>query len=182
MMNTEVSQCPICGHDDIQKKVGIETFQYKGNNFDYPHYITYECQSCGEEIVDKKTLKESGRAIRDFYRQVDGLLTSQEIRRIRETKLCLTQDKASELLGGGAKSFARYENSEVIQSKAMDKLLRVLDNDPSILKVLTGNVEAQKETIVIPLMMKYKFKQPPAMRTKKEEEHYYDIEKVACCG
>lgn len=182
MMNTEASQCPICGHDDMRKKVGTETFQYKGKNFDYPNYITYECQSCGEAIVDKKTLKESGRAIRDFYRQVDGLLTSQEIRRIRETKLWLTQDKASELLGGGAKSFARYENSEVIQSKAMDKLLRILDNDPSILTVLTRNVEAQKETIVIPLMMKYNFKQPPAMRTKKEEEHYYDIEKVACCG
>ena len=182
MMNTEVNRCPICGHDDMKKKVNIETFQYKGNKFDYPNYITYECQSCEEEIVDKKTLKESGRAIRDFYRLVDGLLTAQEIRRIRETKLCLTQDKASELLGGGAKSFARYENSEVIQSKAMDKLLRVLDNDPSILKVLTGDVEAQKETIVIPLMMKYKFKNPLAMRTKKEKEHYYDIEKVACCG
>lgn len=181
MMNTEVSQCPICGHADVRKKVGIETFEYKGKKFDCPNYITYECQSCGEEIVDKKTLKESGRTIRDFYRQVDGLLTSQEIRRIRETKLCLTQDHASELLGGGAKSFARYENSEVIQSKAMDKLLRILDTDPSILTVLTDNVEKQKESIVMPLMMKYRFKQPSAMRTKQEEEYYY-TDKAACCG
>jgi len=161
IMNTVASKCPICRDGNLQKKVDTETFEYKGNNFDYPNYITYECQSCGEEIVDKKTLKESGRAIRDFYRQVDGLLTSQEIRRIRETKLCLTQDKASELLGGGVKSFARYENSEVIQSKAMDKLLRILDSDPSILTVLTDNVEKQKETVVIPLMMKYRFKHPP---------------------
>lgn len=181
-MNTVPSKCPICRDGNLEKKVDTETFEYKGNKFDYPNYITYECQSCEEAIVDKKTLKESGRAIRDFYRRVDGLLTSQEIRRIRETKLCLTQDKASELLGGGAKSFARYENSEVIQSKAMDKLLRILDNDPSILTGLTRNIEQQKETVVIPLMMKYRFKQPPSMRTKQEEEEYYYPEKAACCG
>jgi hypothetical protein len=63
----------------------------------------------------------------------------------------------------------------------MDKLLRILDNDPSILTVLTSNVEKQKETVIIPLMMKYRFKQPPAMRTKQEEEYYYP-DKAACCG
>jgi HTH-type transcriptional regulator/antitoxin MqsA len=175
------SDCPFCGCIGLKKKIVTETFEYKGKSFDYPNYIIYECPACKEEFVDKQSMKDSGRAIRDFYRQVDGLLISTDIRRIRETKLCLTQDKASELLGGGAKSFARYENSEVIQSKAMDKLLRILDNDPSILTVLTDNVEKQKESIVIPLMMKYRFKQPPAMRTKQEEEDYYTDE-AACCG
>ena len=31
-MNAETSKCPICGCDGLQKKVGTETFEYKGKN------------------------------------------------------------------------------------------------------------------------------------------------------
>ena len=146
-MFTGESPCPICGQVGLQKKVITETFEYKGKKFDYPNYIVYECKSCGESIVDRKTLKESGRSIRDFYRRVDGLLVAEEIYRIRKFKLCLTQDRASELLGGGAKSFARYENSEVIQSVALDNLLRVLDEFPHAIKVIEDKNKPRHEIV-----------------------------------
>lgn len=158
MMNKNSYQCPLCGENDLVKKVITETFEYKGKEFEYPNYIVYECPKCKEAIVDKKTLKESGRAIRDFYRQVDGLLSASEIRRIRTTRLCLTQDKASEFLGGGAKSFARYENSEVIQSVALDNLLRILDEDPSKLTVIMDKNKQSNESVVISLPVKYNYK------------------------
>ena len=86
-----MDQCPICGGSKLERKEVTETFEYKGQSFEYPNYVVYACGSCGEEIVDSKCLKESGRKIRDFYRKVDGLLTSYEIKRIRKFKLGLTQ-------------------------------------------------------------------------------------------
>jgi len=154
-MNREGGKCEICGNDGVQKKIITETFEYKGKTFDYPNYVIYECPVCDEAVVDKKSLKESGRAIRDFYREVDGLLVASEIRRIRTTRLCITQDKASELLGGGAKSFARYENSEVIQSKALDNLLRILDADPYKLKIIEDKNKPQHGAAVFSFPVKY---------------------------
>lgn len=154
-MNTKAEKCPICGNGDLQKKIITETFEYKGKAFDYPNYIIYECPECGEAVVDKITLKESGRAIRDFYRQVDGLLSASEIQRIRKFKLFLSQDQASALLGGGAKSFARYENSEIVQSVALDNLLCILDADPYKLKVIENKNKPQHDTSVISFPLTY---------------------------
>jgi HTH-type transcriptional regulator/antitoxin MqsA len=154
-MNAKTEKCPICGNGEVKRKVTTETFEYKGKVFDYPDYIIYECPECGEAVVDKVTLKESGRAIRDFYREVDGLLVSSEIQRIRKFKLCLTQDLASELLGGGAKSFARYENNEVIQSVALDNLLRILDRAPHMIDVIKNKNMGSQNTMVISFSSKY---------------------------
>lgn len=41
--------------------------------------------------------------------------------------------------GVGPKTFARYENLSVRQSKAMDNLLRILDRFPEAIKILEGN-------------------------------------------
>jgi len=148
-MYRENGPCPVCGHQGLKKEVITETFEYKGKKFDYPNYVIYKCTGCNEEFVDKKTLKESGRAIRDFYRRVDGLLVSDEIYRIRKFKLCMTQDRASELLGGGAKSFARYENSEIIQSVALDNLLRILDKAPQMIKVIEDKNKPRHEIVTM---------------------------------
>ena len=53
-------------------------------------------------------------------------------------KLHLTQEQMATVLGGGLKGFARYENGQIIQSRAMDNLLRILDQFPESLDVLPG--------------------------------------------
>ena len=75
--------------------------------------------------------------LRDFGRGVDGLLTGADIKRMRR-KLHLTQEQMAQVLGGGLKGFARYENGQVIQSRAMDNLLRILDRFPESLDALPG--------------------------------------------
>jgi len=147
-MHKKGGGCPFCGYDELQRKVVTKTFEYKGKKFEYSNYVIYECPKCGESVADKQTMKESSRAIRDFYRNVDGLLTSDEIHRIRHFKLCMTQDKASELLGGGAKSFARYENCEIIQSEAMDNLLRILDAYPHAIEVIKNKNKPRQEVVL----------------------------------
>ena len=79
---------------------------------------------------------------------MDGLLTSQEIKKIRKS-LGFTQEVLGELLGGGEKSFARYENGHVTQSRAMDNLLRILNDYPFVLKALpyrTSSVDKKSES------------------------------------
>ncbi len=82
-MVNEGDTCPVCGSGNLTKKIIEETFEYKGRHLTIPDYIVYECSECKEEIVDKKTLKTSSLLIKDFYRRVDGLLTSTEVKRVR---------------------------------------------------------------------------------------------------
>jgi HTH-type transcriptional regulator / antitoxin MqsA len=66
--------CPLCGHV-VRKRITTEIFEYRGEFFNYPNYIIYLCDSCEEAFVDTITMKESGKAIREFYKQVDGELS-----------------------------------------------------------------------------------------------------------
>lgn len=135
MNNMKAQNCPICGGGKLEKKVGTEIFEYKGKSIEIPNYVTHECAACGEAIVDNASLKESGKKLKDFQREVDGLLTGPQIKAVR-VKLGLTQEELAEIVGGGLKSLARYESGQVSQSKGMDNLLRILDAYPFTLKVI----------------------------------------------
>jgi HTH-type transcriptional regulator/antitoxin MqsA len=144
--------CPICGDDVLKKEVVEEKFDYKGRSIIIPDYIVYRCNKCNEAIVDRETLKNSGRLLKDFRRSVDGLLSAEQIRRIRK-KIGLTQEQMAEILGGGLKSFARYESGLVCQSRAMDNLLRILDRYPYVICAIRRETsegsKEQKESFVI---------------------------------
>ena len=140
-MYKDADPCPICGGGPLKKKVITERFEYKGNDLAIPDYVVYECSECEEYIVDPQTLKATEKRIRDFHREVDGLLTSSEIKKIRKS-FKLTQEEFGEILGGGKKAFARYENGTVTQSKPMDNLLRVLTAFPSAFEVIHSQKSA----------------------------------------
>ncbi len=135
MNKMKAQKCPICGAGKLKKRIGKETFEYKGESITIPNYVTYECAECGEAIVDNASLKESGKKLKDFQREVEGLLTGSQIKAVRE-KLGLTQEQLADIVGGGLKSIARYESGQVCQSKGMDNLLRILDAYPFTLKVI----------------------------------------------
>ena len=130
--------CPICGKGILKKQVKDKKFEYKGESITIPGYVTHNCDVCGDAIVDNNTLKESGKILKDFKRKVDGLLTAEEIKNIRK-RLNLTQEEMAEILGGGLKSFARYETGQVCHSRGMDNLLRILDTYPFALNVIQKN-------------------------------------------
>jgi len=50
----------------------------------------------------------------------------------------LTQKDASSLFGGGANAFSKYERGDVIQSDAMDRLMRLVKQHPGLLGDLRG--------------------------------------------
>jgi len=138
-VNMKEDTCPICDKGTLKKQVKDKVFKYKGESITIPGYVTYNCDICGDAVVDNGTLRESGKILKDFQRTVDGLLTAMEIKAIRK-KLHLTQEEMADIVGGGLKGFARYETGQVCQSRGMDNLLRILDAYPFALNIIRKNM------------------------------------------
>jgi HTH-type transcriptional regulator/antitoxin MqsA len=126
--------CPVCGSGTIRVEKRPETFEYKGQSLTL-ELTVYLCDVCEESFFDNKEMKKYQRAIKDFQRRVDGLLTSTEIKQIRE-KYGISQRELASILGIAEKSIAKYEAGFVAQSKAMDNLLRIIEKFPDVLKYL----------------------------------------------
>ena len=80
-------------------------------------------------------LKVYGKAIKELEAEVEHLLLPAEIRSIRK-RLKLTQIQAGLLLGGGKRAFQKYESGDVLPSRAISNLLRLLSSNPALLKTL----------------------------------------------
>jgi HTH-type transcriptional regulator/antitoxin MqsA len=80
-------------------------------------------------------MKVSDRALNRLKAQVEGLLSPEEIKRIRG-KLELSQEQAGELIGGGPRAFQKYEAGDVLPSRAISSALALLDRDPKGLEAI----------------------------------------------
>lgn len=141
------SICPVCGEGELATKTIEEQFTYKGQHLIVPDYLIYECAACGEALVDPASSKKAEKLLKDFSREVDGLLSAASIKRIRK-KLGFTQEQMAEVCGGGLKGFARYESGQVMQSKGMDNLLRILDEFPGALDIINRRPAKTSEKVV----------------------------------
>jgi putative zinc finger/helix-turn-helix YgiT family protein len=93
------------------------------------------CPKCGEIVLrrdDMRHLRESALAI---YRKRYGLLSSDEIRSIRE-RLKLTQAGLSRLLHLGGNTLSHWDAGRNVQTAAMDILLRLIRDVPGSLHYL----------------------------------------------
>ena len=147
MKNTP--DCPMCETPNPwEDRYSNETYRYKGHKFSLSDTEYSVCRECEFDVVLPQQKRRNEARVRDEHRRIDGLLTGQQIKAIRE-RLGLSQAKAAQLMGGGANAFSKYERGEVTQSVAMNQLLRVLDAVPGALGTLEGwtasfSVEAEQ--------------------------------------
>ena len=127
--------CSFCGEGVLERKTIKETYTYKDHSIEVEQPGEW-CNVCGEGILNSSDLKATEKQIRDFQAQVDGLLSSSEIRRIRK-KLKLTQKQAAQVFGGGPNAFSRYERGEASPLRSTSNLLRLLDKHPEQLQELS---------------------------------------------
>ncbi|HHR5847313.1 TPA: type II toxin-antitoxin system MqsA family antitoxin [Providencia alcalifaciens] len=115
--------CPVCNEGHLHSKSESVEFEYKSvkKNLNTKYSICDECES---EIASEEDAKFNKRAVTAFHKEVDGLLTGSELKAIRN-KLGITQQQASVIFGGGPNSFTKYESDDVIQSAAMDSIIRL---------------------------------------------------------
>lgn len=123
--------CPKCGSADVSSSTYGDTVDFRNLEFDVEGLLSSKCQRCGhvwtthEQEVHNHALIRGGYAVeRDRLRAQQGLLSGPEISVIRE-QLGLNQREAAALFGGGYNAFNKYESGEVLQSFAMDRLLRL---------------------------------------------------------
>lgn len=138
-MNAHDNTCPVCGQGQLHERVEQEVTEYKGHTGETPLYFS-ECDACGSEQASAAQTRANKRAMIAFRKQVDGLLTGAEVRAVRE-RLGINQAEAARIFGGGPVAFSKYENDDVMQSEAMDKLLRLAADIPAAfmrLKIRTG--------------------------------------------
>jgi HTH-type transcriptional regulator/antitoxin MqsA len=124
------NKCSSCGSLDIEVRIEPDEFQRNGQSFTIDVEYSVCCQ-CSDEAIFPEQIKRNDCRVRDAWRKIDGLLTSQEIAALRNT-LKLTQQDAAKIFGGGTNAFSKYERSEVIQSVAMDKLMRAALDVPDM--------------------------------------------------
>lgn len=124
------NKCSTCGSSDFE--VRIEPDEFQRNDQSYIVDVEYSvCRQCGDIVIFSEQIKRNDCVLRDAWRKIDGLLTAQEIVALRN-KLGLTQQDAAKIFGGGTNAFSKYERSEVIQSVAMDKLMRAALDVPDM--------------------------------------------------
>lgn len=121
--------CPLCEIGILQPSVVEEVIRYDGEELRVPGVAISTCASCGEELVLPSQAKTNARLFADAKRRHDALMTSHEIADWRK-QMELTQAEAARLLGGGVNAFSRYERGEIIQTRSMDLLLKVLRSVP----------------------------------------------------
>lgn len=116
--------CAICGEGHVTPEVRQVETEYKGTKALVPlHYQL--CDTCTSDYAGAAESKLNKREVTAFRKKVDGLLNGGEITALRK-QYKLTQTQAAKLFGGGPVAFTKYENDDVMQSEAMDTLLRLV--------------------------------------------------------
>lgn len=125
--------CPICGGDLIGEIRPLEIqFKDLSQTVDMPGDY---CIECGEGILSSDGLKISDKALAELKARHARVFTPEEITEIREA-LQLNKLEAGRILGGGIRSFQRYEEGSVTVSKPMHNLLKLISKHPDLIKEL----------------------------------------------
>lgn len=84
----------------------------------------YTWETAGQQLDNLTILRNAFVARRDEVRREEGLLTGEQVGFVL-SKLDLSKNEAALIFGGGPNAFQKYIAGDVLQSKAMDRLLRL---------------------------------------------------------
>ena len=114
-------KCSRCGNRLVPVE-GERTMEFRGRSVTVSaRYL--QCEGCGEMLVSPRDSTNASQRAADQVRRDEGLLTSSEIRAIRD-RLNLTQREFEKLLRVGRNTVARWEAGTVIQSPSIDDKIR----------------------------------------------------------
>ena len=131
MNKKKTEHCPFCGNKTYYHQTKSMTLQYKS----IPITVNqpgFWCDKCGEGVIGGEDRKATQKELQTLRAEIDGLLTPDKIKKIRE-KLKLTQSNAAEIFGGGVNAFSRYERGETPIPRPLSQLLLILKNHPNLL-------------------------------------------------
>jgi putative zinc finger/helix-turn-helix YgiT family protein len=128
-------KCP-SGHEEMRIKKVKKRVTFRGVNLMVP-VEQYVCRICGAEAGTVPQAAAIQKTISDAYRKAVSLFTGDEIVEKRR-KLKLTQEALAKRMNVGIASIKRWEGG-TIQSKSMDRALRIALGDQAVGDSCTGN-------------------------------------------
>jgi len=126
--------CTTCG-TLMHPHRGSLTLPINGEVIRVPGCSFLLCPKCGETITDYEQTGYLFDRAHVLYREKHHLLSPGEIQEIRE-RHGLTQAAMAKLLRLGANTISRWESDRMVQTAAMDVLLRLIRDVPETLKFL----------------------------------------------
>lgn len=137
--------CPVCGEGRLTDQSRLVAAIYKTKEGRVEDHFSI-CDACGTEQAGADHLRRNKRSMMAFRKEVDGLLTGEQIRGLRQ-RWRISQKQAAKLFGGGPIAFSKYENNDVAQSEPMDLLLRVANAVPEAFQWLKQNAGLADESL-----------------------------------
>lgn len=126
--------CPRCG-TGMRERTAALKLPVNGERITVPNVSHLRCPRCLEIVLRLDEARDLRRRALESYRRKYGLLSSAEIRAIRE-RYSLTQSRLASLLRLGANTISRWEAGRNVQTAAMDILLRLIRDLPESLRYL----------------------------------------------
>ena len=131
--------CAVCGNGRLHLEQSEKDAEVEGVKYKIP-FRTHWCEACGSRLGLNEDLRFNARAMRQVRKKHIGLLTGEEVRAARKS-LSLNQEQAAQLFGGGPVAFSKYENDEITQSDAMDRLIWLVARFPSLMIPLADRLK-----------------------------------------
>ena len=130
-------RCTDCGSKAVSPVTITCTAEAKHDGrlhtFEIPDLRIPVCGSCGEKVFTNDVDDQITAALRCYLR----LLTPEQIRKAVKA-LGMSQKDVAERLGVAEASLSRWVNGTLVQSRAMDNLMRVYFASPRARAVLVG--------------------------------------------
>ncbi|MHB1424925.1 MAG: type II toxin-antitoxin system MqsA family antitoxin [Gemmataceae bacterium] len=139
------SRCPTCNKGGLRDKVVTERFEFevdgKTKTVVAENVPVSECDNteCGERLSGPEAAGIRHEAICRTF----GLLTPREIQAIRE-RLELSQERFAQLTGIGVATISRWERGRLLQNRAMDNLLRLVERSEENIRFLEGQQDNEQ--------------------------------------
>lgn len=136
-------RCAECGEKGVRPATIEYTVQKAHDGRIYPLHIpalrVLRCGNCGEVLFDRDADEQISTALRFELR----LLTPAQIRD-NINALSLTQKEFAARLGVAAETVSRWLTGTLIQSRAMDNLMRVYFAVPEVRAALAGSGQSSR--------------------------------------
>ncbi|GAB6118606.1 hypothetical protein JCM16816_24280 [Thermoanaerobacter brockii subsp. lactiethylicus] len=165
--------CPVCGIEQeteiIEKE---EASNVRGDEIKALARIRV-CSVCGEELFDEELEEGNIKRVYDIYREKHGILSTKEIRNIREN-YGLSQRAFAKLLGIGEASIARYETG-ALPEKSLSNMLMLLKDPKNMEKLLEKNEDVLSQREKARLIRRIEEMKEERENTLKISEELYKL-------
>ena len=127
--------CPECGATAVYAETTNyrTAFKYEGrlHEFEAQNVTLNKCHDCGSVILTDTALDQ----IAEAFRRRANLLTAERIRRELQ-RLKLSQKEFGALLGVAPETVSRWLGNVQIQTRSLDRLMRLFFKSADVRKVL----------------------------------------------